>query len=132
MDKADVPGSVKITFAVAAFTMPELHHVNVVTATRLAIGVQRLVDIPDKMHQEFQRFDTLRSRCLQISQYTFEYGDSIDHAITMIGEGGGNALLRVIAVSGFIERGRTRGYVYKMPSGGLRSTGANLVSPGGD
>jgi len=68
----------------SALARTEFGHVNIISAPRLSDGVHGLVNISDKMHQEFQCFNSVLPGRAVVGQHQFEKIDTVNHAVVVV------------------------------------------------
>ena len=68
----------------SALGRAELGDMNIVSTPRFAYGVHGLVDISDKMHQEFQGLGSVVPRRIAVGKHLLEQVDPIDNAVVVI------------------------------------------------
>ena len=62
----------------------EFGHVNIISAPSLSDGVHGLVNISDKVHQEFQRLNSVLPGRAVVGQHPLENIDAVNHAIVVV------------------------------------------------
>src|SRR5258708_165435 len=106
----------KIAGVFSTLSLSELQNMNFVSSTRFSDGVQRLMDIPDKMHNEFQRLNSVGARGVLVGEYVCEQRDSVHHTIMVIFLCCGVSCIRAVATSRFREPGGADGDIYEVPT----------------
>ena len=127
-----VPQPMQIAGPSAAPGLAECGDMNVVSTSALSDGMQRLVQVRNKVHQELQCLNSFRPWRPAVAENGLVNFNSIHHAVVMIGQGGWVRCIRVKAIACLQESVGIPWYVHKVPAGSFLALRAYLIRPVGN
>src|SRR5437879_840377 len=104
-DQAGVPFVMQVAGILPALGGPELRDVNIISSTGLGHSVHGLVNVSNKMDDEFQRLSLVLLAGALIGQHLPEHGYAVHHAIVVVIFRSGTFLVWLIAVARLREAG---------------------------
>jgi hypothetical protein len=132
LEQKRVPGPVQVAIIVTAFGRAEDGKLNVIAAAGVVNGMERLVQVTDKVDDPFQRFQAVRARGFFIGKDFAENFNAIDNAIVVVSLRVLVVILRPEAVTLLRKAGGIFGDIDKVPVITLIAVSSDLVSPTGN
>ena len=103
LDQTYVPRKMKIAGVLSTLGLAELHNMNFISSAGFSDCVQGLMDVPDKVHHEFQCLHAVLARGVLVGDNVCEQRYSVHHAIMVIFFCRGVSFIRAVTVSRFRE-----------------------------
>jgi hypothetical protein len=113
----------------SALGRAELGYMNIISAPRFFNGVHGLVQVTDKMHQEFQSFNPILSGCVSIREHLLEHCDSIDYAVVVILLARGMLVIRTKTIALLGKSASIHRNIDKVPAETLGTIAPDIVGP---
>src|SRR5207245_4295049 len=108
----------------------KFRNLNIVASARFPNRVQWLMEICDKMNQEFERLNAIRLRRVVVAESLLEYENHVHHAIVVICSRRSVLVVRTITIPPLGKATRVHGDIHKMPAKRFRPLGLDLICTG--